>query len=65
MTPFKIRIPVLVLHGGKDLMVPVSHGKWLTSKIPHAEARILPDDGHVTLSLRRVPEAHAWLLGKM
>jgi len=61
----QIRIPVLLMHGEQDQFVPVSHSKWLASKIPKVEARFLPDDGHVTLSTRRIPEVHAWLLSKM
>jgi pimeloyl-ACP methyl ester carboxylesterase len=61
----QIRIPVLLLHGEQDRMVPLSHGKWLASKIPNVEARFLPDDGHLTVSLNRIPEVHAWLLGKI
>lgn len=61
----QIQIPVLLMHGEQDRMVPVSHGKWLASKIANVEARFPADDGHLTLSTRRIPEVHAWLLGKM
>jgi pimeloyl-ACP methyl ester carboxylesterase len=61
----RIRIPVLLLHGEQDQFVPVSHSKWLASKIPDVESRFLAEDGHLTLSLRRIPEVHAWLLSRM
>ena len=61
----RIRIPVLLMHGQQDQFVPVSHSKWLASKIPNAESRFLAEDAHLTLSLRRIPEVHAWLLSKM
>lgn len=60
----QIRVPVQVWHGGQDLFVPVSHGQWLSARIPHAESHIEPDQGHVTVFLTRVPQAQSWLLSK-
>ena len=61
----QIKIPVLLMHGAQDQMVPISHGKWLAGRIATVDARFLADDGHLTLSANRIPEAHAWLLSKM
>ncbi|HXY85895.1 MAG TPA: alpha/beta hydrolase [Gaiellaceae bacterium] len=58
----EIRVPVLLWHGEHDLFVPISHGRWLAERIPGVDARLSPDDGHITLGTRRVPEVHAWLL---
>ena len=32
-----------------DLMVPFAHGKWLAANVAGARARLLPDEGHISL----------------
>ena len=60
--PGAIRVPVLVMHGELDKMVPCAHGKWLAAHCPAAELRIVPDAGHITV-LDSAPEALTWLAG--
>ena len=60
--PGDISRPVLILQGGDDRFVPRSHGEWLASHVPGAEAWIDDADGHLTLIERRIPEVHEWLL---
>jgi pimeloyl-ACP methyl ester carboxylesterase len=55
-----IRVPVLLLQGRLDLMVPFAHGEWLASHLPTATARLTDDDGHITLAADLGP-VHDWL----
>jgi pimeloyl-ACP methyl ester carboxylesterase len=57
-----IAVPVLLWQGGQDRFVPPSHGAWLAKRIPEVDARLLADDGHLTLLERHVPTTHDWLL---
>ncbi|MBC9733909.1 alpha/beta fold hydrolase [Nocardioides marmotae] len=44
-----IRVPVAVWQGRQDAMVPYEHGVWLAEHVPTAEARLLEDEGHLSL----------------
>jgi pimeloyl-ACP methyl ester carboxylesterase len=48
----EIACPVTVWHGRHDAMVPTAHGEWLAERVPGARARILDDEGHLSLVLR-------------
>ena len=52
--------PTLLLHGGRDRVVPASHGEWLARHCPPAELRLYPDDGHISV-LNHSPSTLDWL----
>jgi pimeloyl-ACP methyl ester carboxylesterase len=54
--PAAITVPVAVWQGGVDLMVPAAHGAWLAATIPTAVAHLLPEHGHVSLTMAELPE---------
>ena len=60
-----ITVPVLLLHGRQDKLVPFGHGQWLATHIPGVEARLLDNDGHLTLLEHRVSDVHAWLSDRL
>ena len=56
-----IEVPVLLVHGRQDLMVPYAHADWLVKQIPGVEPRLLEDQGHLSLLADLAP-VHEWLL---
>lgn len=52
----EVGIPTQVWHGLDDRLVPIAHGRWLASRLPHAELHLLDDSGHVSLVVGRMPE---------
>lgn len=47
--PGAVPVPVLVVQGGLDRVIPQSHGAWLASTIPATELWNRPADGHISV----------------
>jgi len=45
-----IHTPLCLWHGGQDRFVPIAHGEWLASHV-RADAHLMPEHGHLSLSL--------------
>lgn len=58
--PAQVTAPVLILHGGRDRVVPSSHGEWLARCCLSTELRLYPDDGHISV-LNASAAALDWL----
>lgn len=59
----EIAVPVLLVQGGQDRVVPPSHADWLMRAIPTSELWLRPRDGHVSV-LAACPVAMDWLLAR-
>ncbi len=51
----KIKVPTLVIHGGKDMLFPIELGKAVADHIESSKFVIIPEAGH-TLNLEEVPK---------
>ncbi len=60
--PGDVGVPVLLWHGIKDKIVPVTHGQWLASALPQCRASFPAGDGHISLPVDRCREILAALL---
>lgn len=58
-----VPVPVLVVQGGLDRVVPPAHGEWIARRLPRSERWARPEDGHVSV-LDAVPSAMEWLLAQ-
>jgi pimeloyl-ACP methyl ester carboxylesterase len=47
--PATITAPMLLVHGGRDRVVPPTHSEWLATRCPTAELRVLPEEGHISV----------------
>lgn len=46
-----VSVPVVIWHGSDDLMVPFSHGEWLSRNVSGATSRLVQGEGHVSLAV--------------
>lgn len=58
-----VAVPVLVVQGALDRVVPPAHGEWMARRLPRAERWVRPEDGHVSV-LDAVPSTMDWLLAR-
>lgn len=56
----QIDVPLLLLHGGEDRVVPSTHSEWLLGSCPTAELWRCPQDGHLSV-LNSAGAALEWL----
>jgi pimeloyl-ACP methyl ester carboxylesterase len=61
--PADVAAPALFLHGGRDRLVPSSHGEWLARRCSSAELWLRPDDGHISVLDPGAEAAMGWLKG--
>ncbi|WP_262284643.1 alpha/beta fold hydrolase [Micromonospora sp. MA102] len=58
--PADVAPPVLLVHGDRDGVAPVTHAEWVAGRCPTAELRRYPEDGHISV-LRHAEPALEWL----
>jgi pimeloyl-ACP methyl ester carboxylesterase len=58
----RIEVPVLLVQGGEDRIVPPAHADRLLRHCPRSELWLRPRDGHVSI-LNACPLAMDWLVG--
>jgi len=56
----RMTMPVLVLHGDEDQLVPVEHGRELHAVLPHSELVVFPGAGHNFLVAAGEKATHAF-----
>jgi pimeloyl-ACP methyl ester carboxylesterase len=59
--PSQITVPVLLVHGQDDRIVPRPHGEWLAGHLDGAELWVRTGEGHISI-LRSCTAVLEWLL---
>ncbi|MCA9839063.1 MAG: alpha/beta hydrolase [Trueperaceae bacterium] len=49
----RLKVPTLLLHGARDLVIPAAYARRAASYLPHAQLSIVPDCGHWLLREKR------------
>lgn len=57
----EIGVPVLLVHGSDDRMVPVSHFHYLRSTLTSARTLLMEGEGHLSVVARTMDEVHHFL----
>ncbi|WP_232663196.1 alpha/beta fold hydrolase [Pseudonocardia sp. TRM90224] len=55
-----IEVPVLVVHGGQDRIIPPAHSEWIVRTCRTAEHWVRQNDGHISV-MDAAPVAMDWL----
>jgi pimeloyl-ACP methyl ester carboxylesterase len=58
--PAQADVPVLLVHGRLDRIIPATHAEWLARRLPLSELRLTDEDGHISVLNSAVP-ALQWL----
>ncbi|HWB20011.1 MAG TPA: alpha/beta fold hydrolase [Phycisphaerales bacterium] len=59
----QVNCPVLIVHGGKDVVAPIEHGEHIASIVPGTVFELFLDAGHVDAHVKDV-ERHAQLIAE-
>src|SRR5262245_47883173 len=62
--PEDVSIPVLIIHGKRDVWIDPAGSIDLARRIPGAELRLTENDGHLSV-MRNVPTVNEWLLARL
>lgn len=55
-----LAVPVRIVHGADDRMIPAAHARWLAARIPGAVLDVVDSAGHIG-SLEGAPAALRWV----
>jgi pimeloyl-ACP methyl ester carboxylesterase len=53
---WRFPFPVRLFHGSADHLVPPLHSEWLHARSPGSRLELVPDEGHYSLPIFRLPE---------